>query len=81
MKEQVLQLKFALNGAPWCRVTSGNINANGMQFKLNGAPWWGHSGIVQTGHIKSINGIAWEHIKSYCGIDQAHIKSAMGVEG
>ena len=67
MKTEVLKLTFSNNGMPWCRVTNGSINADGLDFYLNGAPWWGHSGdavSVITGNIKRILKVDWANVKT-----------------
>ena len=66
-KTEILKLNFTLNGSPWCKVTSRNINANGLQYHLNGCPWWGHSGDVApviTGNIKRILKVDWVNVKT-----------------
>lgn len=70
MKDLVLKLWFSSTGKPWCKVTNGSINADGMQFSLNGAPWWGHTGIVaESGNIKRILKVDFSNVKTIINVE------------
>jgi hypothetical protein len=72
-KSEILKLTFNLNGAPYCKVTTGGLNANGLQFNLNGAPWWGHSGgsieTTITGNVKRILKVDWPYVKTIINVE------------
>lgn len=83
-KDNLLSLKVSNYSEIFCSVHSSNtyIPAS-LQVVNYGMVWYSYSGGAPpvSGHIKSINGVAWEHIKSYNGVEQSHIKTALGVEG
>lgn len=75
-------LEQSYDGSPFTRITAKvGIGNNTLELSYDGEPWWLHEPPASTGHIKSINGVAWAHVKTYNGVAQAHIKTALGIEG
>ena len=72
-KADILKLTFNLNGAPYCKVTSKTLSANGLQYNLNGAIWWGHSGgsqeIIISGNVKRILKVDWPAVKTIINVE------------
>ncbi len=83
-KDSLATLEFSINGLPYCNIAAhSSIDPSTLAYSIDGLVWYGYNGesAPVSGHIKSINGVAWEHVKSYNNVLQSHIKTAIGVEG
>ena len=70
MIQKIVTLEFSLNGSPFCKIATGDTEANTLEYSLNGSPWWGIGGYsggvapVITGNIKRILKVDWANVKT-----------------
>jgi hypothetical protein len=78
-----MQVKIYIGYSEAIRILgSANVNINSLKYTYNVSPWWTYNvQLTIAGHIKSINGVAWEHVAKYNSQANSHINKALGVEG
>lgn len=73
MIQKIVTLEFSLNGSPFCKIATGDTEANTLEYSLNGSPWWGHSGgsqeIIISGNVKRILKVDWPYVKTIINVE------------